>query len=287
MIKLINEEPHQSKPKGKPAEELLSDVLAWCDREEILLQLERVLKRPPGPPQLFCFADHTHNRPEKLRFRICKDLQERVQQIQCQFTHTKHDYGFEDKEGYEGMERFEKTMLEVCAVDNMATLRVQMLGAKVDAFVMWHSVDCSQWPKNKIALLLQTARCWLDQFAGGQGANWGARVILLLVLRYDVAQPGLWDKLLRRDIKTKMCSAYQQVGQARTHQSQMVLQDLLILPDYSREDFRRWLNLERVRDYLGGKLATFEDEDLLAQHFAKGSSHYEALRKFVEQHQKD
>ncbi|MEN9868616.1 MAG: hypothetical protein RL748_4206 [Pseudomonadota bacterium] len=277
-----------SLPKAVSPQEQLSSLLAWCDRGEILLKLEEFLRNDNAQPiHLLCFSDHVRNQPGKLLARVATELQEKLPDIRLKVIDTKYCYGFETSNGLSGLERFGKTMLEACAIKNEAALLAQMQSGQTDALILWHTDECTHWSSKKIELLLETARRWLGKLAASGEVGVPLKpVILVLILRYDDVVPSLPDKLLRRpDVKKKMQMAYSKACTAPDSLAHLALHELLILPDYSREDYRRWLNLDKVRAFLGGSLAKFEDEELIARHFPKGTIRYTELLKFLEQHQ--
>lgn len=263
-------------PPARPHSEQLSELLAWCDRDKILGKLEEFLQQQTELPlYLLCFADHIHNRPGKLMARVKTELQEKLPDTRLKVVDTKQDYGFES------LDKFAKTMLEACSVKTEDALIRQMQAGQTDALVLWHANDCTTWDIQKIESLLATARSWVAKLAIGMPPK---PVILVLLLRYEEVAPSLKDKFLRRpDVKKRMQTAYSNARAASNAFAQFTPQDLLILPDYTKEDYRKWLNLDRVRDFVGGYLDKFEDEDLIVEHFAKGTSHYTALLKFLEQ----
>ena len=267
-------------PPARPHSEQLSELLAWCDRAEILARLEKLLHQESELPMyLLCFADHIHNRPGKLLARIKTELQEKLPDTRLKVVDSKQNYGFES------LDRFAKTMLEACAVKAEAALMQQMQAGQTDALLLWHANDCTSWESQKIESLLATARTWLSKlaFAGEIGVPLKP-VILVLLLRYEEVAPSWQDKLLRRpDVKKRMQTAYANARAASPAFAQFAPHELLILPDYEKEDFRNWLDLDRVRAFLGGSSNKFEDEYLIGELFAKGSSRYSALLKFLEQ----
>lgn len=267
-------------PSAIPLSDQLSSLLAWCDRAEVLHRLEEHLKNEEPLAGLLCLVDHARNRPDRLRQRVEEQLREKLPNKSLKTVIPRNDYGFDT------VERFGKTMLEACEAKSEADLLKKMRAEKQDAIIIWHTDDCTRWDVATMRRFFDSAHKWLLQWTTlQQGAQSKHRLVLTLIARYDDLERSMLDKILKRpEVRQKISTAFQKASSAAPSFRHMTLGDLLVLQDYSTEDFRRWLNRENVRTVLQNDHAIFDDEDLIKQFFPNGSNRYTELLKLLEQH---
>lgn len=263
--------------RSEPAADLdLPELLAWCNRTELLAAIDDHLDLPASPQAaLLTVAGDAANRVELLMDRMGVELADPPRSRQVKVAHIRKDYGFDTPA------RVGKAALEPLGLRSAADVAPWMEQEKLDLLLLCHYADCSDWPEARLATWLSHAAVWLHEAALPPQR----RLLLLSNLRYTNAAPSWMDRLLRRggEVLPRIRQAHADALTAEPLASHSA-GPLVTLGDYPKEEFRQWLALDRVRSGLG-RVARDLDEPTLQDWFGGGHcGHAELLTRLRQRH---
>jgi TIR domain len=271
-------------PLGLPALDLpdecadpdIAELLAWCDRTEVLGRIDDYLEDAHAPPQaMLCVAGHAANRPRLLMDRLGHELSAAPRSRQAKIGHLDKEYGFENPG------RIGKAAREALGLNTDADVDPWLDKMGLDLLLLCHYVDCTGWSEGRLTDLIRHSGQWLQDLHVGPTR----RVLFVLVLRFSGAAPSWMDRIFRRnpDHVQPIQGAYAAAAPKLARRA--LGSEPLLLRDYEAEDLRKWLALEHVRAGLG-RTARDLDESTIGRWFDRGScSHAELLAHLHERHQ--
>lgn len=261
---------YMQAPSGDPD---IPELLAWCDRDEILERLDTHLDRNDSPSAgLLCLVGHAEKRPHLLLDRVSTELCDPPRCKRAKTFHILKDYGFES------VAQLRKAALEGLGLKFDAQLPGLLKDEGLDTLLLCHYSDCTSWSARQVDTLLRNASAWLD------GLSLDARrVVLVLTMRFG-ANPSVIDKILRRDqrIVPRINKAFAKQMKESGSLSGRTICDPVSLRDYEAEELRKWLALRRVREGLG-RTASALDESTIAKWFGGRSLGYGELIRLLDQ----
>jgi TIR domain len=274
-------------PKAPPAPEKtekdhLANLLAWCDRAELVAALGDYLDNPAASAVgLLCMTAHIENRYELIMDRVSAELGKRV------FAKTSKALHVRSKCRFDTLANFDKDLCEQLGIASGAALAAKLAKERLDVHLLCLYVDCTSLPDQKIRLLLRTAASWCDQVNLVLGGT--HRLVLVLGLRYsdeqDAPQAGLFGRWFGRTSTPTLArikTAWEAEARSKKVLSPLMLADLLVLGGYDVEDFLKWKDLPMVKAALGLTADDdLADDGFIAEHFAGGTKSFRELMDFV------
>ena len=267
----------------KKEKDILANLLAWCDRVELITALGNYLDQANAPPVgLLCMTAHIENRYEIVMNRVSLELGKRVCAKNSKAVHVRNRCRFDTDA------KFDAGMCEALGIHGGTALAAKLAKERLDVQLLCLFVDCTDLSDQEIQRLLRAALSWVEQVnklvAGPH------RLVLVLSLRYrdEVSSPqaGLLGKFRgmfgRATTLQRIQKAWAAEARSKTGLSPLVLTDLLELGGYVAEDFLYWVRLPMVKEALG----LTEDDDLaddgfIADHFAGGTKSFQELMDLV------
>lgn len=212
----------------------VGELVSWCDRVDVVEQLDDWLDKGDGGARLMCVAGHSDHRYVPLLNRIARQLSERkVRQVWTEACHV----------------------LDAVALGKQAQFRRAVETAlnapfdRIDSSLSFRGSaglvllsQCCDWPVGPVREmekhLLQVAE-WLAGLQLGQ-----RRLVLVLSLRYDDGE-----------VHAKAVSTIRKTvaGLHKKHETMrsVLLGKPVILGDYRSGEVRNWIQLPLIKTQLG------------------------------------
>jgi hypothetical protein len=249
----------------------MGELLAWCDRTEILKCLDKHLGNPGSASAgLICTVGHAGNRPRPLLDRIGVELCEAPRPVRTATRHIDKDFGFN---AVEDIARSAREALDIQFDSQLSDLLER---SSLDLLLLCHYVDCERMPTRHVRILLRNAALWLD----GIAIRGPRRLIFVINMRFGTEH---WIKRLlglRFNPVSAVLSAHADEVRARDTLTFKMIGKPLVLTDYPKEELRKWLELKRVREGLG-RTVSLLDEATLTRWFRNGTCGHEELSRLL------
>ena len=254
---------------AEPTMELdLAELLAWCDRSKLVDAIDEHLRESDSPQAaLLAVAGDAANRIELLMNRMGAEQEEPPRNRRLKVMHIRKDYGFDNPS------RVGKAALEELGLRKAAEVAPWIAKQNLDLVLLCHYADCTDWPIERIDTWFRNAAAWLQSLE----LQPQQRLLLLTNLRYTKARASWLRRLFRSDIDVLSRIETAHVRASKTEPlASSNAGELVTLGDYPKEDLRKWLSLERVRNGLG-RVAGEIDEAKLDQWFSGGCCEHAEL----------
>ena len=268
--------------KAKEAKEskVALELLAWCDRDKFIEQLDTHLLQPQPPAvTLFCVADHVNNCTRVVMQRIHEqlaDLSRSKRKIkpnrlihiekswQCA---TSADVGH--------------AICDANAVDTDAELLQKLSSENLAVHLICGYLNCSNLSGEEICNSLNAVSLWVNEV--NNLVTTPCKLVLVLVLQYGDRPNSWWARIVDRAAPlVRIKNAYAQVRK-KGSLTQYRIDELLILKPYEAKDFRSWVASPRVKKALGSIAEELANEHFIRELFKDGTCSFAQLQQMLEQ----